>query len=224
MTLASVGTSDPLIWYTSRAAGLVALALLTGSVVLGMLTTTRSSTRDWPRFAVADLHRRVSLVAMVFVVLHVVTAVLDTFVPIGFPATVVPFVSSYQPLWVGLGTVAFDLMLAIAVSSVARRWIRPNTWLGIHWLAYLSWPVAVVHTIESGTDLGFGWAATTVGLCIAAVIAAGAWRVWGSPHRGGHRTAPPRRRPPMGGRPSGSRPVPAMVPVVVRDRRPGSLR
>lgn len=193
MTAAAIGTSNEFIWYASRATGIVALLLLSASVVLGVLTTTRSSTPAWPRFAVADLHRRVSLVAMVFLAIHVLTAVLDTFVPIGLSALVVPFVSHYQPVWMGLGTVAFDLMLAVTVSSMLRRWINPRLWLGIHWLAYVSWPVAIVHTIETGTDLAFGWAAALVGLCIAAVAAAAGWRVWASPHRGGHRTATPPR-------------------------------
>lgn len=191
-----LATTSPLFWYTTRATGTVALLLLTGAVMLGILTATRVATTAVPRFAVSELHRRVSLLSMVFLAVHVVTAAMDTFVPIGWAAIVVPFTSSYRTFWVGLGAVSFDLLLAIVGTSLLRNRISAGAWRGVHWLVYASWPVALLHSVGTGTDLRFSWMDLVVGLCVLAVAAAGAWRLWAHPHRGGLRTAPPPRRQP----------------------------
>jgi len=183
--------TTPFLWYTTRASGTVALVLLTATVVLGILTTTRASTSGVPKFAISDLHRRVSLLAMVFLGIHIFTAVVDTFVPIGLAATVVPFASAYSPLWVGLGTVAFDLLLAVVATSLLRQRISARSFRAVHWLVYISWPVAVAHGIGIGTDLRFSWMQILVAACLVSVLTALAWRVWAHPYRGGHRTAVP---------------------------------
>jgi sulfoxide reductase heme-binding subunit YedZ len=169
------------IWYTMRATGIVALVLLTGTMVLGLLTAGRTASPTWPGFARADLHKRVSLLAMVFLALHVLTAVLDTYVHVGWAAIIVPFASPYRPLWTGLGTVGVDLMVAVAVSSALRQRISARTWRGIHWLAYGSWPVAMAHSLGMGTDASAVWMDTLAGLCTAAVVGALVWRI--SDHR-----------------------------------------
>ena len=165
------------IWYTMRATGAVALVLLTGTMVLGMLTAGRTGSRAWPAFARADLHKRISLLAMVFLALHVLTAVLDTYVSVGPMAVVVPFASPYRPVWTGLGTVGVDLLVAVAVSSALRQRIRPRTWRGIHWLAYGSWPVAMAHSLGMGTDAATLWFDALAAFCTAAVAGALVWRI-----------------------------------------------
>jgi methionine sulfoxide reductase heme-binding subunit len=186
-----IATASPLIWYTTRATGVVGLILLTASLCLGVLTTTRLATRRLPRFAVSELHGRISLIAMVFVLLHVVTAVLDTYVPIGIAASVVPFTSGYRPLPVALGTVAFDLLLAVAVTSAARQFLSAKVWRGVHWLSYACWPVAFAHGLLIGTDLRFGWMQIVAAACGAGVLVAIIWRLWAHPYRSGLRTADP---------------------------------
>ena len=116
-----IATSSHLLWYTTRATGVVALVLLTASVVLGVLTSVRFGTTQWPRFALQDLHKRVSLLSMVFIGFHVVTTVSDAYAPIGWMSVFVPFTSSYRRLWLGLGSVAVDLLLAVTVSSLLRQ-------------------------------------------------------------------------------------------------------
>jgi hypothetical protein len=129
--------------------------------------------------------------AMVFVLLHVATAIFDTYVPIGLSAALLPFTSGYRPLPVALGTVAFDLLLAVTVTSMLRRFLGAKLWRGIHWLVYVSWPIAFVHGILIGTDLRFGWMQILAGLCAAAVVGAVGWRLWANPYRGGFGTADP---------------------------------
>jgi sulfoxide reductase heme-binding subunit YedZ len=172
-----IGTSSTALWYTTRATGIVALVLLTGTLVLGILTAGRVRARSWPRFAQADLHKRVSLLAMVFLALHVLTSVLDTYVHVGWAAIIVPFASQYRPVWTGLGTVGVDLILAVAISSAFRHRIRARTWRGIHWLAYGSWPVAMSHSLGMGTDASTLWMDGLAVLCSVAVLGTLAWRI-----------------------------------------------
>jgi methionine sulfoxide reductase heme-binding subunit len=170
-------SSSQLLWYTTRATGIVALALLTGVVVLGVLTALRRESSNVPRFAVQDLHRRFSLLAVVFTALHVLTTLTDAYVPVGWASLVVPFTSPYRRLWLGLGTVAVDLLLAVTVSSLARRAMAHRVWRAIHWSAYAAWPVALVHASGTGTDRGLRWTQVLAGACVAAVVTAGAVRV-----------------------------------------------
>lgn len=184
----TAATSSQLLWYTTRATGVVAMVLLTGSVVLGVLTTVRFSTSGWPRFTFQDLHRRVSLLAVVFVGFHVLTTVTDAFAPIGWLAVFVPFTSPYRRLWLGLGTVALDLLLAVTVSSLLRHRISQRTWRALHWLSYGSWPLAVVHGLGTGTDPHLEWMVLLVVACVATVLIAIGWRlVVGWPARAGTR-------------------------------------
>src|ERR1035441_6965355 len=165
------------IWYALRATGIVALVLLTGTVVLGILTAGRVRSRSWPAFAQADLHKRVSLLAMAFLALHVLTAVVDTYVHVGWASVLVPFVSPYRPLWTGLGTVGVDLLAAVAISSALRQRISARTWRGIHWLAYGSWPVAMAHSLGMGTDAAKLWMDVLAAVCPVPVVGSLAWRI-----------------------------------------------
>lgn len=157
-------------WYASRAAGLVSLVLLTGSLLLGIGGVTRAATARWPRFAVQRLHRDLSMLAVSFVALHVLTAVLDGYVPIAWLDVVLPFTSAYEPWWLGLGTVALDLLLAVLVTSLLRVRFGLRTWRAVHRAAYACWPVAVLHGIGlGGTDTTTWWVLTLTLACIAAV-------------------------------------------------------
>jgi sulfoxide reductase heme-binding subunit YedZ len=164
------------LWYASRATGVVALVLLTLVLVLGVAVNRQGRLPGLPRFAATSLHRSVALLAVTFVAVHVGTAIADPFVSIGIAAAVVPFVSPYQPFWLGVGAVSVDLMLALIVTSLLRARIGRRTWRGVHWLAYACWPTAAAHSIASGTDLRHGWLLDLGAGCVAAVAAALAWR------------------------------------------------
>jgi sulfoxide reductase heme-binding subunit YedZ len=162
------------LWYLARASGLVLLAVLTANLVLGIAIQGGWHPRAWPRFAVQAVHRNLALLAVVLLVVHVVTIELDPFVPVGWWAALVPFVSPYRPLWLGLGTLSLDLMVAVVVTSLLRAHLRLRWWRVIHWLAYLAWPVAVLHSLGTGTDTRltwvFGFELGCVGLVAATVI------------------------------------------------------
>ena len=168
--LASIGPSA--YWYLARGTGVVALLLLTASVVIGVLGALRFSARRWPRFAVDTLHRDVSLLVIVILIVHIATSVLDSFAPIAWIDAVIPFTSSYRPLWLGLGALSFDLLLAIVVTSLVRRRLGYQRWRAVHWLAYASWPVAVLHGLGTGSDTKIWWMLALTMACVAAVLSA----------------------------------------------------
>lgn len=165
-------TSAKELWYVTRGSGAVALVLLTASVALGIVMSLRVSSARWPRFAVGTLHRNVTLLSVVFIALHVVTTVADGYAPIGIKDSVVPFASPYRPVWLGLGTVSFDLLLALVITSYLRQRIGIRLWRSIHWLAYVSWPVALVHSLGTGSDARTVWLAALGLVCVACVVLA----------------------------------------------------
>jgi sulfoxide reductase heme-binding subunit YedZ len=168
--LATIGPSA--YWYLARGTGAVALVLLTASVVIGILGSLRVSAVRWPRFAVDTVHRDVSLLVIVLLIVHIATSVLDSFAPISLTAAVIPFISTYRPLWLGLGALSFDLLLALAVTSLVRRRLGYQRWRAVHWLAYASWPVAVLHGLGTGSDTKVWWMLLLTAACLAAVAAA----------------------------------------------------
>src|SRR5262249_51442426 len=121
-------TGSTALWYASRATGVVSLLLLTLVVLLGILVNRQGRLPGLPSFAVTGLHRSLSLMAVLFVAVHVASAVIDPFVSIGLAAVVIPFVSAYQPFWLGLGAVALDLVAVLVVTSLARAYLsrRPS--------------------------------------------------------------------------------------------------
>jgi DMSO/TMAO reductase YedYZ heme-binding membrane subunit len=174
---ATVGHGTTAFWYLTRSTGLVALVLLSATVVLGLVSAVGWASPRWPRFASQGLHRNLSLFCICLVAVHVLTTVADGYVPITVADAFVPFISPYRPIWVGLGALAFDLLLAVAVSSGLRRYIGVGVWRGVHWLAYACWPVAMLHGLGSGSDTRLSVGVFVYLLCAAGVAAALAWRL-----------------------------------------------
>ena len=120
MSAALAAAGPSVYWYLTRSTGAVSLLLLTGAVALGVVDFRRWSTPRWPRFLVDSLHRNVSLLAMAFLLLHILTSVLDSFAPIELVNAVIPFTGSYRPFWLGLGALSFDLIVAVIVTASRR--------------------------------------------------------------------------------------------------------
>ena len=159
-------------WYLARGTGAVALVLLTASVVIGIVGSVRFVAARWPRFAIDAVHRDVSLLVLVVLAIHILTSVLDGFAPITLLDGVIPFNTPYRPLWMGVGTLSFDLLVAIVVTSIVRRRLGYRAWRAVHWLAYASWPVAVLHGLGTGSDVKQWWMLALTVVCIVAVLVA----------------------------------------------------
>jgi len=169
--------SSTALWYISRATGVVALLLMTAVLLIGLLVSRQGKLPGLPRFAVTGLHRNLSLIAVTFVALHVLTAVTDGYVDIPLVSAVVPLSSPYERLWLSLGAVSLDLTLAVVVTSLVRNRLRRKTWKAVHWLAYVSWPVAWLHSYGSASDLRGGWLFLLALADLLVVIVAVGWRL-----------------------------------------------
>ena len=170
--------TDPrLLWWIDRSAGLVSLVLLTVVLVLGVLATGRAGPA-W-RVVVQGLHRELPLVASVLLAVHIGTAVVDSYVPLSPLDVVVPFVAGYRPLWIGLGTLAIDLLVVLVVTSLLRTRLGHRSWRAVHWTAYALWPLAVAHALGTGSDV-HGATVRRIGLgCLLLVVGAVGWRLGG---------------------------------------------
>ena len=173
MSVAAAAAGSQGLWFVSRASGLALLVAFSAVLVLGVAARLGSAPRRWPRFVFSELHRTLALFSVAFLTLHVATAILDPFVTIGWAATVLPFASGYRTLATGLGTLAVDLGGAVLLTSLARGRLGYRAWRAVHWLAYLAWPVAFVHSLTAGgTDLRIWWVAVIEWGSAAAVATA----------------------------------------------------
>ena len=168
---------DQTLWFVARGSGIVSLLLVTASVCFGLLTVARFWHESWPRFFNLEMHRRISLLAIVFNLVHITTAVLDPFAKLGWSAAIVPLASTYRPLPVALGVVSMYLFVALIITSLLRPWIPQGLWRAVHWTSYAMWPLAVAHSFLAGSDAGSLWMLAIGGICVGAVGACLMFRV-----------------------------------------------
>ncbi len=164
-------------WYAARAAGVVAYALLTSGVLLGVLLAGRARLPRWPAFAVTDVHRFLSLLTGVFIAIHVSALLLDRYAHVSVATLVVPGASSYRPFWLACGTVALELLLAVALSNLFRKRLGHVRWRRVHYLTFGVWIAATAHGIGAGTDASAGWLRVLYVVSIGSVALALTWRV-----------------------------------------------
>ena len=169
-------TSSPVDWYAARAAGIAAYLMLSVVVVLGLTMARKTHLRRWPKFALEDVHRFAGLLVGAFVVIHIVTIAVDSWLPFSVGAIIVPFVSRYRPLWVAFGIVAAELLLALAITNHYRDRISYRTWRRAHYLNFVVWSFAAIHGIASGTDRSAPWLLALYAITTAAVGSAVVWR------------------------------------------------
>lgn len=169
--------STQVLWFAARGAGAVSLLMLTASVVFGLVTVTRFQHAGWPRFFTYEMHRRISLMSIAFLAVHVLAAVLDPFTNLGLAAALVPLASTYRPVPVALGVVALYLFATLLATSLLRRHVGARAWRTIHWASYAMWPLAILHGITAGTDAGAPWMLIVDTLCLAAIAGALTWRM-----------------------------------------------
>lgn len=172
---------NEVLWYTSRATGTVSIVLLTVVVILGVIISGRGSRTLEGATIVTALHRWLSLGMTVFLLLHIATAVIETYVSIDAVAAIIPFTSGYEPFWIGLGTLAFDILIAVVVTSLLRERISERAWRAVHWAAYALWPLSIVHSFMLGTANEPLLRFTTVACALAGIVAI-VWRSGATHH------------------------------------------
>jgi hypothetical protein len=165
------------LWYLSRSTGIVSFVLITVALCLGIASTQRAlASPSWPRFATQNLHRNVSLLGLGFLLVHVVVTILDSYVDIGWLTAFVPGVSGYRALWVSLGTLSFDLVVAVVLTSLVRMRLSARWWRWLHYSVYAAWPMAWLHFLKTGTDAAHGrfglWIALAAAVLVGAAVGA----------------------------------------------------
>jgi len=170
-------TTATAFWFASRATGVICLLLFSLVAILGILVNRQGRLPGLPRFAVTGLHRNLSLLTVLFLATHIGTAIADGYADIPWLSSVVPFSSGYERLWIGLGTVAVDLVFAVIVTSLLRDRLNPSVWRAVHWLSYVSYPVTVLHSVTASTDLRSGWLLGLTAATVVAVVCAVGYRV-----------------------------------------------
>lgn len=164
-------------WYLMRGSGVMTLILLTGVAVLGIATTKHAQFGRLPRFATPALHRSISLLSVVFLTIHVATAIVDPYAAVRIVQVVVPVPAGPYPVWLGLGALSLDAIAAVIVTSLLRNHLGQRVWKSVHWLSYASWPLAFAHSLGIGTDKNSSWFLGIALTCAGAIVAAVVWRV-----------------------------------------------
>jgi len=172
--------NGPMLWFLNRGTGIVLLMLMTLSVVLGVGSVRSRAGRGTPGFVRNVVHRNVALLAVAMVAVHVVSAVVDSYVDIRWWDALVPWGGLYQPVWLGLGALALDLLLAVFVTSLLRTRLPHTAWRLVHWASYLAWVIAVVHGLGIGTDSEATWSIMITAGCVVVVALAVAIRIGGT--------------------------------------------
>jgi sulfoxide reductase heme-binding subunit YedZ len=171
-------TNSPIAWYAVRAGGVVAYVLLTLVVLLGLQMSSKRKLERWPRIAIEDVHRFTAFAAGAFVVIHIVAIAIDSYLPFSLTSLAVPFISRYRPAWVGLGIVAAELMLAVAIANRMRgKVLSYKTWRKTHYATFGVWTLGTIHGIASGTDRSALWLVALMVVSAGAVIGMIAWRL-----------------------------------------------
>lgn len=156
-------------WDTARAGGFAAYVLLTLAATVGLILRNRWQSERWPRLITNEVHGYLSLLGLVFIGVHVAALTVDPFTHFRLAEIVLPFVSHYRPLWMGLGIVSLYLLLAVWVSSHLRTRSGHRLWRQIHLLAFLVYAAATVHGLGAGNDTKTGWALAIYGASVAVV-------------------------------------------------------
>jgi len=169
-------TSNPAIWYAARASGVAAYVVLSLVVCLGLTLGGKAQSRRWPRFSVEEIHRFGGLLVGSLIGVHVLAIAADSFLPFSLTQLLVPFTSTYRPLWTGLGIAAAELLVALAITNHYRKRMPYRFWRKAHYLNFAVWGLASVHGVMSGTDRGATWLALIYGVSVASVVTLLVWR------------------------------------------------
>ena len=188
----TAGGFDSALWSFGRGAGLVALGLFTLSLVLGIIGRSGRSLPLVGRVGVSDLHRTAALTGTSLVVVHVGSLLVDPYAQLRVVDLLLPFLGAYRPFWLGIGTLAADILVLVTLVSLLRTRIGPRVFRSVHWATYVLWPLALVHALGTGSDATSPWFRAFAVGCVLAIVCAVWWRLTPSfPGRGWDRQ--PRR-------------------------------
>jgi sulfoxide reductase heme-binding subunit YedZ len=170
------------VWLAARAAGIAAFLLLTFQIALGLVLSHPTNKSTWKLSKrIFPWHEHLWVFVMAFLLVHIVSLVLDPYAGVGLGGALIPGLSAYRSSPVALGTMALYAFLLTAITARYTRLLPSGAWLSIHRLAIVVWVLSWVHGVLAGTDSD-----SLRGMYVAsglAVLAAGAYRYWASRQR-----------------------------------------
>jgi sulfoxide reductase heme-binding subunit YedZ len=207
--------SGTLPWYVARASGLVAWALLAGSVVWGLLMTSKIMRRRVKNSWLLDLHRWLGGLALVFTGIHVAAILMDSYVHFGLASLLVPFAASWHPVAVAWGVVSLYLLASVEVTSLVRNHLSHRLWKRVHFLSLPLFVLSTIHGLSAGIDGRTPMAIVTAGLVASGVGALVAVRIRENSHPAKVNRPTPTTGRPAAGRPESAGRMVAKTPVGV---------
>jgi len=173
-------SADQFLWVLARVAGLASYASLAMALLTGI--ALRTAVLEWlgSNRALRSLHEYTTVLWIPMGVVHVGALLLDQTARIGLIDVVLPFLTRYGSLAIGLGTLAVDLLIVVTITALLKRRFQPGLWRWLHRLAYVAFAFVFLHAILSGTDFSDpAVSAITWGAAAGLVALAGARAIWG---------------------------------------------
>ena len=146
-------------WFIIRGSGIVAFALLSASLLWGLMVSTKVFGRAIKAKGLQWLHESLGLAAVLATVIHLVSLSMDEFIDFSWADILIPGFTEWRPLAAALGGVAFWSLLVVALSFYVKKWIGQNVWRSIHYLSFGTFVAALLHGVFSGTDTSNPWVA-----------------------------------------------------------------
>lgn len=170
-------------WLASRASGLIALALVTVSVALGLILAGRLSRRPGAARVLSAIHEQSAVIGLVAIAVHGLTLLGDPWLDPGPAGISIPFAMPYRPLWTGLGIVGGWLAALLGLSFYARKRIGPKLWRKAHRATVVVFALGVAHTLGAGTDSSSPWLLWPLAFAGTAIAVLFVARVASAPRR-----------------------------------------
>lgn len=161
---------NTVLWILGRATGMVGVILLSLAAAMGLALSMKASSPRFPRWLTTDLHRYVTILAVVVSVVHLVVLWLDSQSGLSALSLVIPFISAWDPVAVGIGVLGLEITLVVWLTTRLRDRMGYRLWQVIHRTASVGWVLVIAHGLMAGTDTRAAWAIVTYAACAGMVM------------------------------------------------------
>ncbi|HEX9019141.1 MAG TPA: hypothetical protein VF806_08135 [Anaerolineaceae bacterium] len=150
--LSSITESVTLAWFISRGTGIASYLLITGSMIYGLMITTKTATSAVPVPVSFGMHEFISWLGLALAAAHAAVLIFDGYIKYTPASILVPFNSWYRTTWVGLGQVAFYAMVLVSATFYAKKRLGHRAWQVIHYASFITFILVTLHGLFGGTD------------------------------------------------------------------------
>lgn len=144
--------SENVAWFITRSAGMIAYLLFWLSTAWGLAIPSKIADKFLHGSYTFEFHQFISLLSLGFLGLHIFVLTADKYLPYNLAQILIPFMSPYRPLWVGIGVIALYLTVLVTVTFYMRSRIGMKAFRYIHYSSLLGYVAALAHSVFAGTD------------------------------------------------------------------------